>query len=137
MPVMNTSLRENNLKGIVQSKHLLKDICDKISYEFNFELNRNRKDEICLGIFSENEGRDDSLPLLYLHTSECWYRSGGHTCPDLPENNLDDDDEGLAFNYDFYNPTLHTQLEDHVLGDINSKGCYPDWSSIKKMISSY
>ena len=81
------------------------------------------------------EVRDDSLPLLYLHTSECWYRSG-HVCPDLPENNLEEDVEGLAIDYDIYDPTLHTRLEDHVVGDLGSKGCYPDWTNIRKMISS-
>ena len=70
-------------------------------------------------IFSLSEGRDDSLPLLYLPTSKSWYRSC-HVCPELPENNLENDDEGLAINYDLYDPTLHTRLEDHVVGDLSS-----------------
>ena len=102
----------------VRSDRILGNICETKSDQFDLELSRNRKDEPCLGIFSLRQGRDDSLPLLYLHTSECWHRSG-HMCPELPENNLEEDNEGLAINYDIYDPTLHTRLDDHVVGDLN------------------
>jgi hypothetical protein len=81
------------------------------------------------------EVRGDSLPLLYIHDREFWYCSG-HVCPGLPENNLVEDVAGPAINYDVYDPTLHTRLEDHVVGDLDLKGCYPDWTNIEKRICS-
>jgi hypothetical protein len=110
----STVILKPNIKGVwkftlVELKSVYLQIFEKKSEKFDLELSKNRKDEPCLCIFSAREVRDDCLPLLYLHTSEFWYRSG-HVCPDLPENNTEEDVEGLAIDHDIYDPTLHTRL---------------------------
>ena len=64
----------------------LMDNLDKTGNEiFGLELSKHKSDELCLAVFSNTAVRDDGLPLLYLHTLECWNISG-HVCLDLPPN---------------------------------------------------
>ena len=118
-------------------RHLdLETIVEKLSettYE-DLELSRNRSDEICLGVFSTQDLRDDGFPLLFLHCKECWDETG-HVCPDLPPNASETEDD-FAYNYDFYNPTRHTMIEWVVIGDMSMKGSYLDWTRVKMIINA-
>ena len=122
---------ERHLKLETTLEHICESECDDLS----LVLDKNKSDEICLAIFSKKEAREDGLPLLYLHGSECWTRSG-HVCPDLPINvGIDPDPEDDLFaDYDFYNPTKHSMLELVVMGDLSMGGCYPDWARVKQML---
>ena len=114
---------------------LLENICDKKEESLCLEMRKFRTDESCLGVFSPKEPREDDLPLLFLHTFECWNRSG-HVCCDLPLDAFENQDQEKDFvqDYDFYNPTKHSMLEWVVMGDINLKGSYPDWTRVDLMI---
>jgi hypothetical protein len=107
-------------------------MCDT-NYE-DLELSKNRSDESCLGVFSRQESRDDRFPLLFLHCKERW-KGAGHVCPDLPPNASETEDE-FAYNFDFYNPTRHTMIESVMMGDMNTKDSYLDWTRVKMMINT-
>ena len=71
-------------------------------------------------MFSHTDAREDELPLFYLHSEECWERSG-HKCPDNPliENDNSDADDGFVLDYD-YNPTKHSMLEWVIMGGLRA-----------------
>ena len=114
---------------------MMENICETACDDLNLVLDKNKPDEICLAVFSQKEAREDGLPLLYLHGSECWTRSG-HVCSDLPPMvGIDPDPEDTIFvDYDFYNPIKHSMLELVVMGDLSMGGCYPDWARVKQVL---
>ena len=71
-------------------------------------------DENCVGVFNTINPRDDKLPSMFIHSSECWDGSG-HSCPDLPDTS--DHDGGVFVDHNFYHPTLHTMLDELLYGD--------------------
>ena len=59
--------------------------------EFSLEIRIILEDELCLGMFSNQIEREDSLPAMFLHTSACWNRTG-HSCSSLPEDSSENEE---------------------------------------------
>ena len=102
--------------------------------EHDLQVKQYQLEENCLGLFNTKNPRDDNLPLLFLHSVECWHQSP-HSCQDLPDISAHDDD-GIFIDYNVYNPTLHTLLNELVYGDTSVPGCYMDWTMMNKMIKA-
>ena len=92
---------EEKFKRHQELETIIENIADT-TYE-DLELSKNRIDEICLGVSSSQELRDDGFPLLFLHCKECG-EGTGHVCPDLPSNSNENEEDEFAYNFDFYNP---------------------------------
>ena len=112
----------------------MENICETNNEDLGLEISKLKSDEVCLAVLSHREVRDDGLPLLYLHSQECWNRSG-HVCPDLPLNASDNAEEDFALDFDFYNPTKHSMIEWLILGDLNTVGSYPDWARVERILN--
>ena len=111
---------------------ILENLDETNNKEFEFLVKQHLKDEKCLGVFRTTNPRDDGLPTLFLHSSECWHRME-QSCPDLPD--MDEHEEGVLLDYDFYHPTLHYLLDELVYGDTSLPGCYMDRIRINQMIN--
>ena len=87
-------------------------------------------------MFRVSKPRDDNLPEVILHSSECWERTG-FTCIDFSEATKDDPmfNENVLVDNNYYNPILHCVLDYLVYGDTSLGGCYLDWASVSKMIA--
>ena len=83
---------------------LLDNLGETKSGDYGLEIIKHRNDELCLAVVSQKEVRDDGLPLLYLHSLDCWNRSG-HVCPDLPPDAHENLLEDFALDYNVYDPT--------------------------------
>ena len=121
---------KQHLQKHLKVEEVYKNIEDKNDEQSDFELKIHRADQACFVVSSETNPRDDKLPVLYLHCSDCWTQSSD-SCQDLPEA---EEKENVILNNEFYNPTLHAMLEWAVIGDITMQGCYLDWPKVKQMI---
>ena len=122
-----------------KSHEILRKIVDKENPSLKYELKLHDSSESCLGIFSSDAPREDNLPTLYLHSSECWMKSG-HVCPDIPasfHDVPDDIDAEIRPNYDYYTPTLHALLDRFVYGDLTLDGCTVDWLNVEKSLAAW
>ena len=48
---------------------------------------------------------------------------------------MDEHEEGVLLDYDYYHPTLHNFLDELVYRDTSLPGCYMDWITINQMIN--
>ena len=133
---------KDRLRRHMKMEETLEMISDKKTRDSDLELKQLADDEVCLGIVSLKDPRDDGLPVLYLHCEECWTKSG-HFCPHLPLDRKPQEDDvslpiedSFLLDYDKYNPTKHVMMEWLVVGDITMPGCYPDWDVVKKILDS-
>ena len=110
---------------------MLNTILDKKSETLGLVLRTYSVNEKCLGLFSLTNPRLDGLPRLLLHCSECWGRAG-HSCSDLlPTKDYDVQHLDVVPDYDHYDPALHAQLDDLVLGGSI------DWTRLKMILQEW
>ena len=115
----------------------LVNIEENSSEEFGLEIHQYQKDENCLGIYDLLKQRDDELPVLFLHSQECWTRSS-HSCYDLPVDSDCHNDDGALVDHNTYDPTVHCVIGVLVDNDMKSmKSFKMDWLKIRKMIKDY
>ena len=89
---------KEHLQRHLKMEEVFRNIEDEKSEEFGLELKIQRVDEICCVVVSEANPRDDNLPVLFLHSSDCWNQSG-HSCQDLPEYDFDKNEMRLNNEY--------------------------------------
>ena len=106
------------------------------SEEFSLEIRQYQNHESCLGVFNQTKPREDELPVLFLHSLECWKRLS-HSCQDLPEPGYFENDDNVLVDYDQYDQTIHMLMDDLVDGDMNMKGLTMEWSRMSRMIKDY
>jgi hypothetical protein len=74
--------------------------------------------------------------VLFLHSQECWKRSS-HSGQDLPEPGDYENDDGILFDYDQYDQTVHVVMDDLVDTDMNIKGFTMEGSRIYRMVKDF
>ena len=97
------------------------------SEEYSLEIRQYQNHESCLGVFNQTKPREDELPVLFLHSLECWKRLS-HSCQDLPEPGYFENDDNVLVDYDQYDQTIHMLMDDLVDGDMNTKWLSMEWS---------
>jgi hypothetical protein len=78
-----------------------------------------KDDGTCLAVFDNLLEKNVAL----VHCNECWSICG-HSCTDLPENELSD----------IHKDILHLGISSVVLGDLSMFGCFMDWSSMAVLL---
>ena len=140
----NTFGTKDNLNRHIEAYNILEKIEVKENAEKKLTLRQHLCEEKCFGIFSTDKIRDDKLPNLFLHSSECWGVSGGHTCPDIPEAKKQEpadydvmNDDSVLADLDYYEPTLHTAMDMMLVDDTPEGNFQLDWNSVDKIINKY
>ena len=106
---------------------MLANLNKTCSEEYGLHVKQHLIDEKCLGVYNTNHPRDDKLPDLFLHSSECWDGSN-HPCLDLPDTS--EHDNGVFIDHSFYHPIIDETMH----GDSSLPRCDMDWITTKKVL---
>ena len=71
----NCNVHFKNEEQLVRHKSaevILANLNKTCSEEYGLQVKQHLIDEKCLGVYNTNQPRDDKLPDLFLHSSECW-----------------------------------------------------------------
>ena len=111
---------------------------ETFSDEFGLEVRHYMNDDKCLGVFYLTKHRDDNLPVLFLHSKECWSRLF-HSCKDLPdqEPSLCENDNGVIVDYNYYDQIVHMVLDGEVYREMDMLRYSMDWTRISRVSKDY
>ena len=123
-----TFTRRSCLEKHKNCKEILKLI--KNPTNGDFKIGKFRRDETCIGIFSDKirNQNDLGVPVIFLHSMECW-QDTGLSCPELSPDHKPD--ERVVVDCVDLNVILHMMQQSFVIMGM------VDWDSVKETVAEH